>query len=110
MTCRRTSLGPSATVFTCGRSDRSAKDLPTCSNCGAANARQICQFELTGSKTGQCCNKPLCRTCVKRAVTDRDLCPPHYKLIMQSSGRQAADKACRGETDENMPVATKSSD
>lgn len=84
MPCRRTNLDPDTVVFTCGRSNPPVQDLPTCSSCGAPNAKLVCQFDLTGNKTGQRCEKPLCRKCVRRAVTDRYLCPPHHKLTTQS--------------------------
>ena len=62
-----------------------APGLPACSNCGTPNARLTCQFPLA-DKPDQCCAKPLCQMCVKRAVTDRNLCPPHHALITRSSG------------------------
>lgn len=81
MPCHRTSLGPDTAVFTCSRSNRAAKDLHTCSNCHAPNAQLACEFDLTGSKAGQRCNKPLCRVCTKHDVTGSNLCPPHHKRM-----------------------------
>jgi hypothetical protein len=81
MPCYRTNLGPDTAVFTCSRSKHAAKDLPACSNCHTPNAQLACEFDLTGSKAGQRCNKPLCRICAKRSVPGRNLCPPHHKLL-----------------------------
>lgn len=58
--------------------------LSACSHCGSPS-RLTCQFPVADD-TDQCCGKPLCRKCTRRAVTDRDLCPKHYTLLTQPPG------------------------
>jgi hypothetical protein len=61
-----------------------ATGLPACSHCGSPS-RLTCQFPLADG-TDQRCGKPVCRMCVRRVVTDRDLCPTHYGLLTQPPG------------------------
>lgn len=54
--------------------------IPACSACGRPNARLNCQFEVRDER----CDRPLCHHCVRRAVTDRILCPDHHRQIWHS--------------------------
>lgn len=88
MSCRRTDLGPTTTLFTCGRSNSTRS--PPCSNCKTAGAQHTCQFELAGSKAGQRCGRELCRKCVRRSLANQDLCAVHHRLVeSRQDGRGA---------------------
>ncbi len=56
-----------------------------CTQCGAPEARATCQFEL-GGHAGRC-GRALCRSCVRRGPTDRDLCASHADLVAREARR-----------------------
>lgn len=61
-------------MIICSRGSRQ----PRC-RCGAPSTK-LCDFPLTGEKTGKTCDRPLCDRCTVSAGPDLDYCEPHAKL------------------------------
>jgi hypothetical protein len=60
-------------VIVCGRG-RSKR-----CKCGRP-ATKLCDYKLTGPKTGLTCDVPLCNHCSTSAGPDFDLCPVHARM------------------------------
>lgn len=78
------------TVFVCGRRAPAAKC--TASGCREALRTTACQFELTGHKTGQKCERAICREhCFSSrpgSSTDkRPMCRTHHQMTIAAESR-----------------------
>lgn len=69
--------GEKATAIVCTRGGRKAR----CKACGKREHAVLCDYPLAGKKAGKTCDMKLCSACAQRVGPDRDLCPPHAKLV-----------------------------
>jgi hypothetical protein len=77
MPCRKIDLGDGRFAIACGRGDRA----PLCSVCHQRRAPKLCDFPLTGEKTGRTCDRPLCEKCAVHQNPDIDYCPAHARML-----------------------------
>lgn len=61
--------------FACSRGGSRQK----CGTCKTKTATRLCDFPLTGPKTGQTCSAPLCGGCSTRVGKVLDYCPAHAR-------------------------------
>ena len=74
MTCRTIITGPGSFAIVCTRGERKKR-------CACGNvATLLCDFPLTGEKTGKTCDAPICRRCAKSVGPNRDYCPAHGRI------------------------------
>lgn len=80
MPCERVEFPDGKGVaFICSRSGpRKRCSVPGCD----AWSTKLCDYPTPGPKTpNRTCSKALCERCTKHVGEDRDLCPPHAKLV-----------------------------
>ncbi len=78
--------GDTVSIFICRR----GQDRPRCSvpGCGRP-ATKLCDFKLTGAKTGKTCDRALCKHHALSVGVDVDFCPPHYELEQKRRAARA---------------------
>jgi hypothetical protein len=77
-------LPPGSTVIVCTRGHRGPSK--PCVVCGRS-AGLLCDFELTGQRTGELCSRPLCAAHTYRPSAGVDLCPAHAEIRKQEAAR-----------------------
>ena len=70
--------------FFCTRERR----IPPCSVCGKRLTSKLCDFALTGPRTGDTCNRKLCEGCAVNVGPNRDYCPPHARMTTALAVRE----------------------
>ena len=60
---------------------------PPCSVCKMPSSI-LCDYELTGTKAGKTCDRPLCKRCAVHVGPNRDLCPAHARAEQAAQGRR----------------------
>ena len=68
--------GPLVPAIVCIRGDRRS----ACVVCSRTVDIVLCDFPLTGPKTGQTCSRPVCRLHATHEEPDTDYCPTHARL------------------------------
>ena len=52
-----------------------------CVTCGTQYDIKLCDFPLTGEKSGQTCDRPVCGAHALYVEPDTDYCPAHTRLL-----------------------------
>jgi len=65
----------------CSRGRRPAR---RCVVCFTTKDIKLCDFPLRGEKTGQTCDRPVCRWHAHHIEPDCDLCPAHARLLQDT--------------------------
>lgn len=56
-----------------------------CSVCKVRPATKLCDWPLTGSKSGQTCDRDLCDRCAAHVGKDLDYCPCHAEIAKKAA-------------------------
>lgn len=77
MPCKTIVMGDGVTVIACSR----GQSRKRC-KCGRP-ADLLCDFPLSGAKSGKTCDMPICRSCATRVGPNRDYCPAHARMTAE---------------------------
>lgn len=77
MPCEKVDLGGGNFAIVCGRRSGREKRCKWCEKV----ATKLCDFPLRGEKAGKTCDAPMCKDCATKWGIDKDLCPPHARLV-----------------------------
>jgi hypothetical protein len=66
--------------FACSRGSMSKP----CKSCGRRSTK-LCDYKLSGSKSGKTCDAPICDHCATSVGKNLDLCPVHARMQKESA-------------------------